>query len=174
MFSKLKALLTRSGKTDHSYSQPSPTGSSRGIRSLSSDRQVIGSEEGSWSKFIELFHCRRLAELEKDFRTEREARLLLEGQATTQRGEIDRLMEMLAEALRNERRVYQMQVNVNMQGKFGFVPFPDAPQVPNDLYSPDRPSQIEPDYVNMRSLQAEATESFRRHSAEILKQRANG
>lgn len=138
------------------------------------ERRPVRNSAPLWQTFIGLFHCRRLRELEKDITAEREARMTLQGQVVSQRGEIDRMAEMLAEALKNERRVYQMQVNVNMQTRYGMIPFPDAPAIPNDIYASKMPTQIEPDYVNARTLVAQAQEKFHERGRELREKAMKG
>jgi len=154
------AFITSLFKRDHS-SYPLPVMDSQPDSLCSTtEPRAIASESTFWRKCIEIFHCRRLAELEKDLRTEREARLLLEGQVTVQRSEIERWSQMAEDAIRNERIVYQTRMNVDMQQKYGFAMFPDAPMIPSEMYSDARPAQIEPDYVSARSLQAEKVSEF--------------
>lgn len=163
MFSKWMASLTNWFRKDLSPSASSSTDSHQQFSFPLTVLQEKESGPGFFAKLTEIFHCRRLADLEKDLRAERDARLLLEGQVSAQRAEITRVNEMLAEALQNERRVYQMHVNIDMQGKHGFVPFPDSPSIPSEVYqaSQNAATQIEPDYVNMKNVQARRFSEFR-------------
>lgn len=61
-----------------------------------------------------------------------------------------------------------MQVNVNMQGKYGITPFPDAPAIPDSLTSHSH-TPIANDYVMARTLQDEGWQSFRSQAAERFK-----
>jgi hypothetical protein len=80
--------------------------------------------------------------------------------------EIERLKVQVDESLANERRVYQMGVNVEMQLRHGFVPFPDAPHIPDSLDRRGVPSRIEPDYVDMRDVVAKELAEFHRSGQE--------
>lgn len=136
--------------------------------------QMTGSGEAFWSRFTGIFQSGRLRSLTEELRLERESRVSLEASLAAARSELERTHEMLAESLRNERLVYQMQVNVNMQSKFGMVPFPQAPAIPDDIYNRDTPAQIQPDYVTARSLQAEAISKFSERAREMRERLAAG
>lgn len=113
-----------------------------------------------WSRLGEILHPARVRELERELVQEREARLLLEGQLTATRSQLDWLREQVVEAQRNERTLYQTGVNAQFQTKYGIAPFPDAPKIPDSLTGFEMPTQIEPDYVDMRARQQQLTSEF--------------
>jgi len=168
MLSRLMAFVTMLFRTVPSAWRSTSPGHLPDGSSISSGNQRITNSATLWQTFTDLFRSRRILELEKLLAAERESRLLIEGQLVTQRGEIDYLREQAGEALKNERLVYQMQVNVNMQSKFGITPFPAAPAIPDSLTShPQTP--IANDYVMARTLQDEGWQSFRSQAAERFK-----
>jgi hypothetical protein len=124
--------------------------------------------ETFWSRFT---GTSRLAQqLRKELAEERELRSKLEGHCAVLRGELDRAHDRLDESLRNERLVYQMQVNVNMQGKYGITPFPGAPAIPDSLLK-DGFGPIESDYVDGRSMVISASRSFSERVREFKSKR---
>jgi hypothetical protein len=131
--------------------------------SISSEHRRTSKFAGLSRIFTDFLYSRRLTELEQALKVEREARLLIEGQLVAQRGEIDYLRETATAAAANERKVYQMQVNVNMQTKYGITPFPEAPAIPDSLTSQVQ-KPIQTDYVAARNLQAAAWSAFRQEA----------
>jgi len=124
----------------------------------SATRQTTDSAETFWSRYIGISRS-QFRQLQKELAAEREARARFEGHCAVLRGELDRAHERLDESLRNERLGYQMQVNVNMQGKYGITPFPGAPAIPDSLVK-DGFAPIESDYIDGRSLVMSASRTF--------------
>lgn len=123
--------------------------------------------------FTRIFRNSMLRNLRHELAVEKEARIRLDATCSLLRSELERANERLDEALRNERTVYQTGVNVSYQQKFGIVPFPGAPRIPDSLDQAKNPTQIMPDYIDVRSVQAERTseftERYRRMKAEAGK-----
>ena len=110
--------------------------------------------------FTRIFRSSLLRDLRAELALEKEARIRLEAECSILRTEMNRAQDRLDESLRNERIVYQTGVNVSYQSKYGIIPFPDAPRIPDSLDQAKMPMQIPPDYVDVRSVQAERYSEF--------------
>lgn len=104
-------------------------------------------------------------QLREDLAEASSSRLELQGQIHELRSEVERWREEAAEARKNERTVYRLLVNVEMQLKFGIAPFPDAPKLPEHLVSHDTGGPVDSGYIHGRQLRdaglVEAQEEFR-------------
>lgn len=171
MRSRLKESIIGWWNRLRSNSKSIPRMDSLGSGFSSRDSRMTGSGETFWSRFI---GTSRLAQqLRKELAEERELRARLEGHCSTLRGELQRAHDRLDESLRNERLVYQMQVNVNMQGKYGITPFPEAPAIPDSLMK-DGFKPIESNYVDGRSMVVSAARTFSERVRELKSQHGGG
>lgn len=154
-----------------SKSKSIPRMDSPAFVSSSRGSQTTGSGATFWSRFTGT--SRLVQQLQKELAEARESRAILEGNCTVLRRELERAHDRLDESLRNERLVYQMQVNVNMQGKYGITPFPLAPAIPDSLVK-DGFKPIESNYVDGRSMVASASRTFSERVREFKSQRGDG
>ena len=85
--------------------------------------------------------------------------MLLEGRLIELQSQVSYLREEAAEAHRCERLMYQTQVNVDMQRKYGISVFDDAPKLPVSGEPAGKTAWNE--FEDIRLLQATATADFR-------------
>lgn len=121
--------------------------------------------------FTRIFRSSLLRELRHELAVEKEARIRLDAQCSILRTELERANERLDESLKNERIVYQTGVNVGYQQKYGIIPFPGAPRIPDSLDQASMPMQIPPDYVDVRAVQAEKLSAFTERYREMKAKR---
>ncbi len=88
-------------------------------------------------------------------------RASLQAENNSLRAQVTRLEEMLAESLANERKVYQMGVNIEMQQRYGTLPFPNAPHLPQDYVGRQAPRLEKPELESPRSIQQRGIAMFR-------------
>ena len=129
-----------------------------GSESTLPDDPPIVSSETFWSRFTGTSRLRR--RLESELAREREARMMFEGQVIAMREELVALRAELSESLKNERIGYHSLVNAHMQTRYGFAPYPNAPKIP-DSYAGFDNTQVESEYVHIRSLQDSARADFK-------------
>lgn len=140
--------------------------------SFSSTRSRMQSASGFFSNtFTRIFRSSLLRDLRHELAVEKEARIRLDAQCSILRTELERANERLDESLKNERIVYQTGVNVGYQQKYGIIPFPGAPRIPDSLDQASMPMQIPPDYVDVRAVQAERTSAFTERYREMKAKR---
>jgi hypothetical protein len=130
---------------------------------------AIASSGTFWSRFTGTSR----SVLEAELRIEREARAAFEGQCAALREEVEDLRKQRDDAVKNERMVYQMQVNANMQTRYGFAPFPDAPKIPDSFSGFERKDPVNSDYVNLRSVQAAARAKYQAQLDEMFAAKEN-
>lgn len=78
-----------------------------------------------WHRFIPAI--KKSAEI-ADEQSDRAMELQTENRLLRDR--VTYLEKSLAEAIENERRTYQMQINIDFQLSHGFAPYPNAPFIP--------------------------------------------
>lgn len=169
MLSRLMASVTRWWSRVRSSSRLPQMDSQPGLSFTSAGGPAIANSGTFWSRFTGTSR----SVLEAELRVEREARAAFEGQCAALREEVSGLRDMLAESLKNERMVYQMQVNANMQTRYGFAPFPDAPKIPDSFTGFERKDPVNPDYVNLRSVQATARAKYQAQLDELFTAKEN-
>lgn len=79
--------------------------------------------------------------------------------------QVTELQRQLGEAQENERTAYRAMVNMEVQPKYGFVMFPEAPHMPEGTDRPDL-KPIRSNYVQGRDV-------AKRESAKALRQWAD-
>lgn len=167
MWRRLAAALT-------GLSRPGSIPSASTFRAVESD-QSSGSTRNRMpdscsafsNTFTRIFRSSLLLSLRNELAIEKEGRIRLDAQCAILRSELERANERLDEALKNERIVYQTGVNVSYQQKYGIIPFPGAPRIPDSLDQAKMPMQIPPDYVDVRSVQAERLSAFTERYREL-------
>jgi len=102
--------------------------------------------------------------MERALRKASDARLEIQGQNIALRGEVENLREEVRKARDAERTAYQMLINVDYQLKFGMVPYPDAPKLPEHKVQQDNGGVLDPGIITgqelMRDGSAEAAMEF--------------
>ncbi len=86
------------------------------------------------------------------FREASDARLEMQGQNHTLRGEVENLREEVRKARDAERTAYQMLINVDYQLRFGFAPFVDAPRMPEHKVQHDNGGAMDPGMISGQDL----------------------
>lgn len=82
-----------------------------------------------WFEEAVLWFLRRFGHVRR-LEVEVGEKIRMQDQLIEMRGHLDWLRSQATEAQKNERLAYQMLVNFETQGKFGVVPFPEAPKFP--------------------------------------------
>lgn len=118
-----------------------------------------------WATFTDAFRSRKIATLRHDLNEQHSRATLLEGRLIELQSQVEYLREQAAEAHRCERLMYQTQVNVDMQRKYGIAVFDEAPKMPVSGEPAGKTSWSE--FEDVRLLQARATAEFR----DTVKQR---
>lgn len=114
---------------------------------------------GWLSTFTDAFRSRKIASLRHDLAEQHARATLLEGRLIEMQSQVHYLREEAATAHRNERLMYQTQVNVDMQRKYGVTVFPEAPKMPVSGEAPGKTSWNE--FDDVRLMQAQAGADFR-------------
>lgn len=152
--SSTRQSSTTRGNSDSQPEEPtrvfvSTSAAPRGVRNW---REWLGT-------FIDAFRSRRIAQLERDLKEQRDRNLLLEGQIMVYRSQGERDRELADTAIANERTAYQSAFNVDFQRKHGVVPFPEAPHIPLDR-GPIKHGPVEA-YARASDIQGELTAKFK-------------
>ena len=167
MWRRLAASLTRLFQPDGTPSASSSAAIRSDLSSTSTSHWTIAACESLSNTFTRIFRSGLLRNLRSELALEKESRIRLDAQCAILRSELERANERLDESLKNERIVYQTGVNVSYQQKYGIIPFPGAPRIPDSLDQAKMPTQIPPDYVDVRSVQAERISAFTERYREM-------
>lgn len=84
------------------------------------------------------------------------------GRARALEEELAVLRRQLVEALANERKAYQMQVNIAMQQRYGLAPYPEAPKLPDQFEEKVQvPTPIGTNFVHASTIAQQKTREFK-------------
>ena len=111
----------------------------------------------------------RLFREHRDLEREAERNIELQTRMAEQSRVIDWLKDELGEARRGEIRATQALANYASQLKFGAVPFPDAPALPESSVSPADLAPPPPPFVRAEQLMAAKSRKFLDELSEKLK-----
>ena len=92
-----------------------------------------------------------LEDAESRARTESERAALLQGKVLALEDRMNRQDDLLEEATSNERRTYQMNLNLKYQQEYGIKPFPGAPCL-SDSFTKGNAVNGAPQFINGREM----------------------